>query len=526
MDLLVNLRRTVRLSSDASAIVDGEVRKTWREYDQATRDLAAGLVALGARPGDRIAVLALNGYRYAELFYGVLRMGGIIVPLNTRAAPAEQVYTLNDSEATILFVDPTFLPMVQGIASLLPTVRHTILMGDGECLAGMHSYQAVLDAGKNLGDYQDVQPDEDDVTGLFYTGGTTGYPKGVMLTHKGRAAGHMQFLSTSSLPKPLRTVHVAPLFHIAGCSFFFTVTLLGGCHVFLPTFNPVQILETIQQERITQATLVPTMINALLQVPTIRDYDLSSLQHILYGASPMPLEVLKKAMSVFSCQFVQAYGLTEAGPTLTVLPWEAHLHALQAEPGSPEARRLTSAGQPLIGLDVRVVDEQGQEVAIGEVGEIVARGPNIMQGYWKMAEETAYGLRDGWLHTGDLATRDEQSFFYVVDRKKDMIVSGGENIYSAETENALYAHPAVLEAAVIGVPDSKWGERVHAVVVLKPGQHATEEELVACCRERIASYKVPRSLEFIDTLPKSAAGKILKRTLRDKYWQGQTRQVN
>jgi long-chain acyl-CoA synthetase len=285
-------------------------------------------------------------------------------------------------------------------------------------------------------------------------------------------------------------------------------------------------LETIQRERVTHCVLVPTMINALIQVPTIGEYDLASWQLVIYGASPIAPEVLKKAMRLLPCDFIQAYGMTEAAPALTVLSAEDHRAIIRAEPGSPTARRVASCGQPIVGVDVRVVNDAGKEVTPGEIGEIVARGPNVMKGYWNKAAETAYGLRDGWLHTGDLATVDDQNYIFIVDRLKDMIVSGGENVYSTEVEAAIYAHPAVLEAAVIGVPDETWGERVHAVVVLKPNHMATGDDIVASCRSRIAGYKVPRSVEFVDALPKSGAGKILKRALRDPYWQNQQRRVS
>jgi long-chain acyl-CoA synthetase len=285
-------------------------------------------------------------------------------------------------------------------------------------------------------------------------------------------------------------------------------------------------LETIQRERVTHCVLVPTMINALIQVPTIGEYDLTSWQLVIYGASPIAPEVLRKAMRLLPCDFIQAYGMTEAAPALTVLSSADHRAMVRAEPGSPAARRLTSCGQPIVGVDVRVVNATGKEVAPGEIGEVVARGPNVMKGYWNKAAETAYGLRDGWLHTGDLATVDERNYIYIVDRLKDMIISGGENVYSTEVEAAIYAHPAVLEAAVIGVPDPTWGERVHAVVVLKPSHAATDEDIVEVCRLRIAGYKVPRSVEFVEALPKSGAGKILKRALRDPYWQDQQRRVS
>jgi len=527
MDLLLNLRRTVSNFPDAPAIVDGgDVRMTWRDYDQDTRKLAAGLVELGLQPGDRIAVLALNSYRYAELYYWVIRMSGIIVPLNTRFSPAEHIYTINDSGAVALVIDEAFLPVLKTLAPHLPSVRHTLFAGTGDPLPGMLAYETLLERAQRWATFEDVQPAEDDVIGLFYTGGTTGNPKGVMLTHHNLSTSGMQVATTIPFPVPLNHLHVAPMFHLADGFFVFLVTMLGGCHTFLPAFDPAKVLATIQRERITHAVLVPIMINALLHVPNLPDYDLSSLQQVTYGASPIPVAVLKQAMELLPCRFVQAYGMTEASPVLTVHSWEAHVQGVHAEPGSPEARRLSSGGQPIIGVEVRIVDEEGKEVAAGEIGEIVARGPNVMKGYWNQAGEIAYGLRAGWLHTGDLATRDDHQFVFVVDRKKDMIISGGENVYSTEVENALYAHPAVMEAVVIGVPDPTWGERVHAVVVLKPGQQATAEELIATCRGLIAGYKVPRSLEFTDALPKSGAGKILKRALREPYWEGQARQVN
>jgi len=285
MDLLLSLRRAVNNFPDAPAIIDGSVSMNWREYDLETRNLAAGLVALGVRPGDRIAILALNSYRYAILYYAVVRIGAILVPLNTRFSPAEHVYTLNDSGAVILIVDDTFLPMVEGIAPHLQTVRQYLYAGNGSTPLEMQAYQAVLAAGRNETTYKDVQPNEDDVIGLFYTGGTTGQPKGVMLTHKNLIANQMQFLTVCPFPTPLNHLHVAPMFHLADGAFVFMVTLLGGCHTILPTFDPATVLETIQRERITHAMLVPTMINMLLQVPNIQDYDLSSLQRLIYGGN-------------------------------------------------------------------------------------------------------------------------------------------------------------------------------------------------------------------------------------------------
>jgi long-chain acyl-CoA synthetase len=524
VDNLLDLRRAVRLYPDRPAVVDGETRLTWREFDARTRKLAAGLRALGVQPGDRVAVLALNSFRYLELYYGIPRMGAIIVPLNHRFAPAELVYTLNDSGSVALVVDDALAPVADRILPELRTVQNLIIAGSGPVPAGMHGYEGLLDLAEGCA-VEDAQPDPNDVAGIFYTGGTTGNAKGVMLTHANLHANALHVLIHFGYQPGDNYLHVPPMFHLADGPTSFALTMVGACHTILRSFNPIALLETIQRERVTHCILVPTMVNALIQVPTIAEYDLASWKRVFYGASPMAPEVLKQAMRLLPCDFVQAYGMTEAAPGLTVLSAEDHREIARAEPGSPMARRVTSCGQPMVGVDVRVVNAAGKEVAPGEIGEIVARGPNVMKGYWNRAEETAYGLRDGWLHTGDLATVDEGNYIYIVDRLKDMIISGGENVYSTEVEAALYAHPAVLEAAVIGVPDPTWGERVHAVVVLKPNHQATADEIVEICRARFAGYKVPRSIEFSDALPKSGAGKILKRALRDKYWQNQERRV-
>jgi long-chain acyl-CoA synthetase len=286
------------------------------------------------------------------------------------------------------------------------------------------------------------------------------------------------------------------------------------------------VLETIERERVTMCVLVPAMVNALIQVPTIGSYDLSSWRLLVYGAAPMAPELLRRTMSLLPCDLVQAYGQTEAAPCLTYLSAEDHRAIRDAERGTVWDARAASCGRPMVDVEVRVVDDQDREVAPGEVGEIIARGPNVMKGYWHRPEETAEALRGGWLRTGDLATVDAQNYLTIVDRKKDMIISGGENVYSVEVEAALFAHPAVLEVAVIAVPDPTWGEQVHAVVALKPGHTATADDLMACCRGRLAGYKVPRSIEFVDALPKSGAGKILKRELRAKYWAAELRLVS
>ena len=347
-----------------------------------------------------------------------------------------------------------------------------------------------------------------------------------MLTHKNLT--HNALITVIPGQVTSRTVycHVAPMFHIADAAPAISYTMMGACHTFLPKFDAQKALEIIERERVNHIGLVPTMINLMLQVPTIKDYDLSSLELIFSGGSPTPVEVLRKMRQLLPCKLRQGYGMTESSPTITVLDWEDMLRAMEAPPDSPATRLLGSCGVPGRNIEVRLVDSLDREVPVGEIGEVTVKAPNVMKGYWNLPQETATALRNGWLHTGDLAIKDENGYFYIVDRKKDMIISGGENIYSAEVENALYCHPAVLEAAVIGVPDPKWGERVHAVVVLKPGWEATEAEIIARCREFISGYKVPKSVEFVSEMPKSGAGKILKRNLRDKYWQSGLVQVS
>jgi long-chain acyl-CoA synthetase len=522
MDILAGLRRAARNWADSPAVIDGDTRLTWRGVEWRVRRLADGLRGFGIQPGERVAILMLNGYRYLELYYALPRAGALVVPLNYRLAEPELAAILADSGATTLVVDNGFAPTAERLATAQPL--RLIYTGAGAPPPGMQAYEALIEGTPESVPDSDCPLNEDALVGLFYTGGTTGRAKGVMLSHRNLATNALHMAIEFRYRSDTNYLHVAPMFHLADMSVTFAVTMLGGCHTIVDRFSPVGVLETFQRERVTDVVLVPTMINALLQVPHFRDYDLASWRQLLYGASPMPVPVLRRAMELFPCDFAQGYGMTEASPGITRLTPEDHRRGI-SEPGTIWERRLASAGQANVGVDLRVVDDAGAEVAPGGVGEIIIRGSNITQGYWNRPEETAFALRDGWLHTGDLAIVDEGNYLYIVDRKKDMIISGGENVYSAEVEGALYAHPAVLEAAVIGVPDKTWGERVHAVVVLKPGQDASADALIAHCRERIAGYKVPRTVEYAEALPKSGAGKILKASLREKFWRGRERQV-
>jgi long-chain acyl-CoA synthetase len=469
-------------------------------------------------------VLMLNCHRYFELYYACARMGAVIVPLNTRLAPPEIDFILNDSEARVLIVDKTFAPSTPKCESF-SYVQQIVYSGlqTEEAPAEMLHYERLVQQGAARRTNADQEVGEDDLYGLFYTGGTTGRAKGVMLSHKNIVSNAMHFIMATGTDERDVHLHAAPMFHLGDLGAAFALAMKGAQHVFVPQFQPVQVLQTIQAHRVTMIMLVPTMINVLLNHPEVNRYDVSSLRTLIYAASPMPVELLKQGLRKWGQVFLQGYGMTETSPVLTMLPQRNHILD-----GTPEQmHRLSSCGKQVLGVEVRVVNAGGEDVHPGEIGEIIARGPNVMLGYWRMPEATAEALKDGWMHTGDLATVDEEHYIYIIDRAKDMIISGGENIYSVEVEQALYRHPAVLEAAVISIPDEKWGEAVHAVVVCKPGMRVSSEELIAHARTQIAGYKVPRSIEFrLEPLPKSGAGKILKRELRQPYWAGKSRKVN
>ncbi|BCJ86134.1 fatty acid--CoA ligase [Effusibacillus dendaii] len=520
MILTTGFWNTVRNKPNKIGILDGDVQFTYGEFGHRVTRLAGALQEMGIQKGDRVGMLLLNSFHYLEILYASLVCGAIVVPLNVRLAPPEVSFMINDSGAKVLFFHREFVPVIQAVRQEMQTVNHYVLAAP-QMTEGVDalSYEDLID---RLSVWQSVEIDEQDVAGIYYTGGTTGAPKGVMLTHKNLTVNAFQVGMNSEYNKDTVYLHAAPMFHLADGGSTFALTMLGGTHSHVRMYDTQKVLETIERDKVTHTLLVPTMINMLVNDPDLDQYDLSSLKRLAYGASPIPPEVLRKAMQVLNCEFGQGYGMTEASPLLTSLSAEHHV----LDGDERDARRLSSCGLPVFQVRIKVVDPDGNPVPPGTVGEIVARAPNIMKGYWNRPEETAAVLKDGWYYTGDMATIDEDGFLYIVDRKKDMIITGGENVYSVEVENVIYTHPAVLEAAVIGIPDAKWGEAIKAVVVLKPGQSASEAELMAHCRLSLANYKVPKSVDFVDALPKSGAGKILKRTLRDQYWSTNGRQVN
>jgi acyl-CoA synthetase (AMP-forming)/AMP-acid ligase II len=512
------LHRAVQQHPDRIAVRFGDRQRTFRDFADRVARLAGALRQLGMQEGDRIAMLSLNSDRYLEYQMAVPWAGGVLNPCNIRWSAAEILYSLDDSGSSILFVDETFRPLVEQFRGDSRTVREVIYCGDGEASAGMHRYEALLAAADPV---PDAARRGEDLAGIFYTGGTTGFPKGVMLSHTNLCSSSLA-LHAEGLATPGGIyLHAAPMFHLADMAMAMVHSIEGNTHTIVPMFNPEAVLDTLERDRVTCVLLVPTMIQMMVDHPSMKKArDLSALRTIIYGASPIAEAVLERAMAALpGVSFVQAYGMTELAPLATVNP--AYYHTVEGR----KLGKLRAAGRAGYCIELRIVDGEGNEVPRGMVGEVVVRGPNVMQGYWNKPEQTAAAIRNGWMHTGDGAWMDEDGFIFIADRLKDMIISGGENIYSAEVENAAAQHPAVAACAVIGVPSDQWGESVHAVVVRKPGQDVSAETLIAHCKALIAGYKCPRSVAFVDALPLSGAGKVLKTKLREPFWQGRERAV-
>ncbi|APW40984.1 fatty-acid--CoA ligase [Rhodoferax koreense] len=500
-----------------TALVCGPRRKTFAQFADRVARFAGALRALGLQPGDRVGIMALNSDRYVEFFYAVWWAGGVVNTVNVRWSPKEVAYALDDCDTRILLADDQFAACAAGLPGLSQALSTIVHMGDGDPPAGMLGYEALITATAPVAD---AMCSGSDLAAIFYTGGTTGRSKGAMLTH---ANLYLNALSANAAaPRAVEAVGLlnAPLFHIGGAGHVFQLMARLCKQVVLPAFDEVAVLEAIRDEGVSELFLVPLMVKRLIEHPRFVDFDLRGLKQVLYGAAPIDEDLLAQAMKALPCaDFCQAYGMTELSPVLAVLPAWCH-----RQPG--QAGRLRSAGLPVPIAEVRIVDANGRPVPNGTVGEIVARGPQVMAGYWGQPAQTAEALKDGWMHTGDGGYMDDDGFIYVVDRLKDMVVTGGENVYSAEVENAIAMLKPVAMCGVIGVPDDTWGERVHAVIVVRPGQALTAAQVMAHCREHLAGYKCPRSVEFRADMPLSAAGKLLKHALREPYWHDRGRKVN
>jgi long-chain acyl-CoA synthetase len=490
---------------------------TFSQINERVNRLANGLMNLGVKKGDRVAILLNNCTQWPESDFACMKSGFVRVGLNARYSVAEHEYALNDCEASTLIVGENFLEGIHSIQSSLKHLQRIVCVGQGK--GKELNYEELI--SKSPASEPQVEMEENDLYRIAYTSGTTGKPKGVMITHKAHKHTMLNMMAERGIKSNDVMLHVGPLSHASG-SYVMPHWIRGAKNVIMDQFDVEQFLETIQNEKITNLMMVPTMIIRLLTYPGLKKYDLSSIRSIGYGAAPMAEDKIKAALKLFGPVLSQGYGQMEAPMTISYLSAEDHVAA-----GSPGKEKiLLSAGKPYIDVQVKIVDDDDQEVPLGEVGEIAVRSDHQMLGYWKKEKETLETIKNGWIHTRDMGYMDKKGYLYLVDRKGDMIISGGFNIYPREIEEVLNRYDAVMEVAVFSVPDEEWGESVKALVVLKPGMKATEQELVNFCTAHLTRFKKPKSIEFVDDLPKNAYGKIDKKILKDKYWAGRTRRIN
>ncbi|MCB2188674.1 MAG: long-chain-fatty-acid--CoA ligase [Deltaproteobacteria bacterium] len=522
MNVGMMLERAANKFPRKTAVICGDDHFTYQAFNQRVNRLGQALMALGLDKGDRLGVLTENCYQFLELYFAAAKTGAIFCPYNNLLTERETRELINYSDPRYLFVSPAGLGKVDAIRDQLPGVQKFFCLGAPD-REGFEAYDALV-AGAPSDAEPGVEVLPDDVMSIYFTSGTTGLPKGAMRTHLHLCTTAITGCIENGIGYHERVLIVTPMYHVSfednigRCFFVPNTTVIFPSH-----FDPGKVLEMLDRERITCALLVPTMINAMVHSPKMETVNLEKFRRIFYVGAPMPVELLKKSLTTFGrfgCGFCQQYGATETGPLSTILLPEDHLVE-----GPPEkVHRLASAGRPVLDYQIKILLED-REAQPGEAGEIVVKSEAMMQGYWRMPEETAAKVIDGWFHTGDIGYADEEGYIFIVDRKNDLIISGGKNIYPREVEEVLYAHPAVLEALVVGVPDDYWGEAVKAVVTLKSGQPADEKDIITFCGERLAGYKKPKTVEFWPELPKTASGKLLKRKVREGYWEGRDRKI-
>lgn len=519
MNIGLHLKRGAMWYPDRIALADKNARLTYVDVYRRVNRLSNALLGLGLEKGDRVAMLSKNRYQLVEALFAGPSAGLVNVPLNARLSVSELVHMLNNSEASALILGPEFVKDIAEARPCIETVEHFIAISDAP--ADMLDYEDLLARASETD--PPAQAGLDDLATLNYTSGTSGVLKAAMLSHRARLCMGRKFLVVpdSDIDRDTVMCHVGPVTHASG-GMIQPTWWRGGCNLILEGFDLELLFRTIEQERVTHLFAVPTMINFMMAWPERTKYDISSIRTIVYGASPMPVERIKEALDIFGPVLIQGYGQTETASGFTFLNKEDHLFE-----GDPlRTKRLASAGRPSTEVDVQIVDEEGRELGVGEIGEIIERGDDSMMGYWKDPDLTAETLRNGWVFTRDMGYMDEGGYIFIVDRKSDMIISGGFNIYPTEVENALYQHPAVFDAAVIAVPDDQWGEAVKAVVVLRPDVTATEAEIIEHCKNNLASFKKPKSVDFVRELPRNPYGKLLRRLLKEPYWQDKDRRVH
>lgn len=518
MHLLELLERAKKLYPSKKAIYCYEAEFTYQETFERVLRLASYMHERGIGEGGHVGIVSYNCHMFLEAYYATALLGAALVPINYRLSPNEVEYILSDAEVAFLICHGDFREKVEGWLkdNPVPTLWRGHATKEGK------AYEEAI--AEQVTGNPPIGPGDDWTAQIYYTSGTTGRPKGVMLSHKNCWVHALAAIAELKLTDEDVWIHVAPMFHLADAWSTWAITWAGGTHVMVKQFDPLVVLKTMQEKGVTITNMIPTMLNLLVKHPEFHRFSFPKLRVMLSGGAPIAPEVVKQIMDGFKCDYIQTYGMTETSPYLTVSILKEHLKSLSPE---EQFRFKAKTGREFLCVALRVVREDGSDVIPNdqEVGEIIVKGDSITKGYWKLPEETKKAFKDGWLYTGDLAVMDSEGYVNIVDRKKDMIITGGENVYSTEVENVLYQHPKILEAAVFGVPHEKWGEAVHAAVVPKPGESLTEEEVIQFCKERLAHYKAPKAVTFLKELPRTGSGKIYKKGLRDQFWQGRDRQV-
>ncbi|MBI4853755.1 MAG: long-chain-fatty-acid--CoA ligase [Acidobacteria bacterium] len=500
-------------------VIYGKKALTYHQAWLAINKLANAFISSGLKVGDRISILSKNSIEYLLFYYAAAKAGVVPVPLNFRLSPKEWVYIINDAEVKLLLTSAFYQEAIENIKGELATVTQYIAIGSTE-KQGWGDYHSWIE-NEPITPPSLVITDDQDVYQM-YTSGTTGHPKGAILSHHAVTSNLSQMSSFMEAQRGERFLIVAPLYHAAAVLGSFICAFQCGTIYLQEDFIPSEVVRALSEEKVSRAGLVPAMIQACLTyVPDIAKRDFSALKSIVYGASPISESTLRNAIEIFKCDFIQIYGMTETTVALTALLAKPHREALEGNPSL-----LLAAGRAVPNTEIRIVDSQDNDLPMGATGEIIARGPQLMKGYWKKDEENKETLRGGWMHTGDAGYIDKDGFLYVQDRVKDMIISGGENVYPRTVEDVLFQYPGIIDAAVIGVPDEKWGETVKAIVVLRKGETANQEEVIKFCRERLGGFECPTSVDFVEMLPRNPSGKVLKRELREPFWVGYKRRVS
>ena len=506
MNLTKILPKAVRSYPEKKAVVCSGKKFTYRQFGCRVGKLANALLESGIKKGDKVAVFHKNCHYYLESYFGVMQIGAALVPLNHYLSANELAFILRDSEAGLLIADSNFSKKADDASKRLEQDIKIIWTGE--------EYEDFIASAPSIPPSVDV--DKEDVAQIYYTSGTTGRAKGVVLSHKNVYLHALCTIAELCLKDNDVWLHAAPLFHLADAWATWAITWVGGTHIISSDFDPKTICDSIEKERVTLTNLVPTMYYRLVNYPEVDNYDYSSLRVLLSGGAPISPKLVQRIIETFKCDYIQTYGMTETSPFLTMSILKDHLRSL---PYEERLRYKSTTGREFTGVKLKVVNEKGEKVKPDnrEVGEIIVKGETITKGYWKLSQETEKVFKNGWFYTGDMAVIDAEGYVTIVDRKEDMIITGGENVYSIEVENVLYTHPSVLEAAVIGIPDEEWGEIVKVIIVLNKGEKVTEEEIIEFCKERIAAYKIPKSVEFTESLPKLGSGKIFKKKLKERY---------